>query len=162
MSEKIRRRVRQRRVRIFLIVLSAVLLLTGLIAGYLYLRETTLPIIGRHACETKSFISDYQNAYSDKGSQQKANEITKRVTATPQADNNATCVYMQLRYEATYGKTVDAKKKLELLRTLMGSGKKVQDSINDLVNHDELYKTIDKLGVPGEGVEQGNPQYVEG
>lgn len=161
MSEKIRRQVRRRRIKIALIVLTVVLGVVGLVFGYLYLRETTVPFIGRHECETKSFVAEYNKAYSATGSKDAASKIAKRAAEQKESGQNLTCVYMQFRYDATYGTLADAQKKLAIIRSLEGQGQKLSNYVNDNIDRGLLYKQIEALKdtqTPAEG----NPQYVDG
>ena len=161
MSEKIRRQVRQRRIKLFLIILAVVLTVVGLVFGYLYLRETTLPLIGRHPCETKDFVAEYQKAFSVTGSQDAASKIAKRAAEQKDSSQNLTCMYIQFRYEATYGTLAAAQKQLVVIRSLEQQGKSLSNNVNDGVDRNTLFKQIEALKDTMTPVE-GNPQHVDG
>ena len=161
MSEKIRSQVRRRRIKIALIVLTVVLAIAGLVYGYLLLRETTFPLIGRHACETKTFVAEYNRAYSAIGNKDDASKIAKRAAEQKDSSQNVTCVYMQFRYDATYGTLADAQKQLAAIRGLEEQGQSLSNYVNDGIDREILYKQIESLKDTQTPVE-GNPQYVDG
>ena len=161
MSEGTNAKARRRRNALIVRGGIAIVVIAALVCLYFLLRNTTLPIIGKHTCETKQLIAEYNTAFSDKGSKEKADSVIKKVKQSSKPEENATCTYMLLRYEATYGLLTEAKKQLTTLRNLEGTNKSVNEEINDGVNKEELYKSIDLVNDKATP-EQNEVQRVDG
>lgn len=161
MSEGTNAKARRRRNAMIVRGGIAIVVIAALVGLYFLLRNTTLPVIGKHPCETKQLIAEYNTAFSDKGSKEKADAVIKKVKQSSKPEENATCTYMMLRYEATYGLLTEAKKQLTTLRSLESSNKSVNKEIDDGVNTDELYKSIDLVNEKP-SPEQNGVQRVDG
>lgn len=161
MSEGTNAKARRRRNAMIVRGGIAIVVIAALVGLYFLLRNTTLPVIGKHPCETKQLIAEYNTAFSDKGSKEKADAVIKKVKQSSKPEENATCTYMMLRYEATYGLLTEAKKQLTTLRSLESSNKSVNKEIDDGVNTDELYKSIDLVNDKATP-EQNEVQRVDG
>ena len=161
MSEGTNAKVRRRRKALIVRSGIAIVVIAALAGLYFLLRNTTLPVIGKHPCETKQLIAEYNTAFSDKGGKEKADAVIKKVKQSSKPEENATCTYMMLRYEATYGLLTEAKKQLTTLKSLEESKKSISKDINDGANKEELYKSIDLVNEKP-SPEQNGVQRVDG
>lgn len=161
MSEGANAKARRRRNALIVRGGIAIVVIAAIVGLYLILRNTSLPVIGRSTCESKELIAEFNTAFSDKGNKDKAQAVAKKISQISDKNQNATCTYMLVRYEKTYGSAAEAKKQLTTLRELESAKKTINKDVNDGVNKAELYEAIDRENEPYTPKE-GGPQRVEG